>query len=220
MWKGSLVAGTGRFNPYKSKLSTQACVTAYILSHGEVPVNQRVKHTCSEVTCCNPFHLTLAPLVTERFWDFVDKTPGLGPNGDCWEWRGHVTKVGYGQFSVKGLRGISSSIAAHRYSLMMATDKFDQPEEVYACHHCDNRRCVRSDHLFWGTSSDNHQDRISKGRGIRKGLLTKKQVEEIKQLLAEKCYTQYDIANFYGVSQGVISRVKLGRYIHCADSPY
>jgi DNA invertase Pin-like site-specific DNA recombinase len=31
-------------------------------------------------------------------------------------------------------------------------------------HRCDNRRCVRPDHLFLGTFKDNTQDMMKKGR--------------------------------------------------------
>jgi hypothetical protein len=220
IWSGTISSGTPRFNPYNSGLSAQASKTAYLLTYGEIPKGRRVRHVCGEGLCCNPFHLTLGDSDEERFWSFVDKTPGLGPKGECWEWTGYITKVGYGHFTVKKKLIRCRSMAAHRYSLMMATELFDQPEHIYACHHCDNRKCVRPDHLFWGTAKDNHADRKSKGRGIRKGLLTKQQVIEVKELLAESLYSQEEIGKMYKVSQGVISRIKLGKYIHCADSTY
>jgi hypothetical protein len=32
------------------------------------------------------------------------------------------------------------------------------------CHHCDNRRCVRDEHLFSGTQHENILDSVRKGR--------------------------------------------------------
>ena len=37
------------------------------------------------------------------------------------------------------------------------------PPGLNACHHCDNRICVRPDHIFLGTQKDNMQDWTKKG---------------------------------------------------------
>lgn len=43
--------------------------------------------------------------------------------------------------------------------------------KIYACHTCDNPRCVNPDHLFPGTSSDNQKDFHQKVRiGFRKSV--------------------------------------------------
>jgi hypothetical protein len=52
--------------------------------------------------------------------------------------------------------------AAHRVSWRMHNG--DIPKGMVICHKCDNPPCVRPDHLFLGTYSDNTQDMIRKGR--------------------------------------------------------
>jgi HNH endonuclease len=87
----------------------------------------------------------------ERFWGRVDKS------GECWEWTGSLGSHGYGEFGVAGDR-----VLAHRYSYELASGPI--PDGLYVCHHCDNRRCVRPDHLFLGTARDNALDMVRKGR--------------------------------------------------------
>jgi HNH endonuclease len=91
-----------------------------------------------------------------RFWAKVDKTPGHGPNGDCWLWMaGH--RADYGAFSLGG-----RMIRAHRLAFRLSGGKL-KPGLV-VMHTCDVTRCCNPAHLRLGTISDNLRDAYTKGR--------------------------------------------------------
>lgn len=92
------------------------------------------------------------PSTSQRFWSKVDKTDG------CWQWTGHLSVDGYGVFWISH----GKRMFASRYSLEEATGV--KLGDRYACHRCDNPRCVRPDHLFAGTQADNIRDMVAKGR--------------------------------------------------------
>jgi len=138
-----------------------------------------------------------------RFWAKVNKTPGLGPNGDCWEWTAAKHRQGYGLFSYNG-----KWVTAHRTSWELEHGK---KPSFNILHHCDNPSCVRSSHLFEGTQKDNMHDMISKGRKVQlKGKesgnakLTEQEVVEIFQSKE----SQRKLANRYDVGKSTIARIK------------
>lgn len=142
---------------------------------------------------------------TCRFWSKVDKTPGLGPNRDCWEWVGggnlNTTNKKYFQFSIK-----NKLILVYRVSWLLANNQ-EPPENLMVCHHCDNRKCVRPNHLFLGTQKDNIHDMIKKGRHFSK--LSKLNVVVIRKLNAidSKKYTIAYLATVFKVNRKTISKV-------------
>jgi hypothetical protein len=92
----------------------------------------------------------------ERFWDRVDKTPGLGPKGECWEWRGSTADNGYGKTSHE-----NKTVSTHRMAWFLATGKFS---DHYVLHGCDNKICVRIDHLREGPPLENARDAVERGQ--------------------------------------------------------
>lgn len=95
-----------------------------------------------------------------RFWSKVDKTPGFGPNGDCWRWVPPLQSNGYAQFSIN-----QRPVWAHRFSFFLTHGRYPEP---VGRHTCDNPPCVRPDHIIEGTQADNMRDCVERGRS-RKG---------------------------------------------------
>lgn len=98
-----------------------------------------------------------------RFLEKIDKTPGQGPRGDCWIWKGSRTKRGYGTFCwITG-----RTVTAH-HAAWLIKHNIDEPLKRPLCimHTCDHPPCVRDSHLKKGTLSDNMKDCSKKNRQI------------------------------------------------------
>ncbi len=151
----------------------------------------------------------------ERFWSKVKKTDL------CWEWTAGK-HLGYGKISI-----LNKGVRAHRYSYELHFGAI--PKGMMVCHRCDNRCCVRPDHLFIGTAEDNARDAYYKGRinnfngakigntnGFKKGhgyyenaksrVLTMEQATEIRDLVKQGI-KQATLAKRHGVSTNLINRI-------------
>ena len=134
------------------------------------------------------------------------------PETGCWDWTASKTSVGYGRFRVD-----SKTQGAHRVSYELHVGEI--PDGLLVCHRCDNRKCVRPDHLFLGTNADNMRDRDQKGRqwtprGESHGSskLTQDDVAFIHWALPRWGYGGgAHLANFFGVHKTAINKIKKGR---------
>src|ERR1035437_1434255 len=89
----------------------------------------------------------------KRFYSNVKVSDG------CWEY-GSGSHRGYSSITIFG-----RNKRAHRFFKEFLEGK-EQPQNVLACHSCDNRKCVNPSHVFWGTHKDNYQDMVNKDRRI------------------------------------------------------
>jgi hypothetical protein len=113
--------------------------------------------------------------------------------GECWEVDIDTAKK-YPQLKVS-----SKKVAVHR--AVFAALHGAIPKENVVMHTCDNPRCHRPEHLKLGTTKENMQDMVAKGRHR-----TRKPVEcDVVMAGLAKVLSQQEIAEIYGVSQAVIS---------------
>lgn len=115
--------------------------------------------------------------------------------GGCWEWIGGKQN-GYGTIHYDG-----GNEPAHRAMWRVCVSEI--PAGMFVCHHCDNRRCVRPDHLFLGTQADNMRDMAEKGRSTHK--LSTEDILAIRSMGGSPSA----IAAGFGISGGQVSRIRL-----------
>jgi hypothetical protein len=144
---------------------------------------------------------------------FIDFS-GAAAGSTCWEWIGDRSQYGYGRRGHLE-NGKLKSEAAHRLAYERAFGPI--PEGLAVCHRCDNRACVRPEHLFLGTWKDNSEDMVRKGRsnkGERHGnsKLTEEQVREIRRLYIPRDPERgaTPLARRFGVTVGAIDDVARG----------
>lgn len=136
----------------------------------------------------------------------------LDSTSGCLNWKGKITKYGYGEFKIKNQR-----YRAHRAAIMAHSGI--EATNLIACHRCGNRKCVNVDHIYLGTNKDNAEDSIRHGTFYRQrmgednpaSVLTNQEVIEIKKLLAIGNLLQKEIGNLYGVNQQRISDISTGK---------
>lgn len=161
---------------------------------------------------CRAICRTLARRVSlaERFRRRIDTNgpipahrPELGP---CWIWQGSRFPSGYGALTTP-----IKTYRTHRYAWEIEHGPI--PAGMLVCHHCDNRPCVRPDHLFLGTTADNAADRESKGRGNPghgiaqpSAKVTDDDVREIRRL-ASTGMMQKEIGRRFGIAQPTVSGI-------------
>ena len=149
--------------------------------------------------------------VTDRFQRkyTVDEKTG------CWLWNGGKDPDGYGRVMYLGKRYV-----AHRLYYQMHTGV--DPKGMCVCHKCDTPSCVNPDHLFLGTTKENTEDKVRKGRQAKGSRSGKSKLQEADVFLIKRFIEKYPpsssslemghgvrdfLARWFGVTKFCISQI-------------
>jgi hypothetical protein len=204
----------GLFYPYSSRKGCGCVDTArmsLILAGTEPGYRIPVRILCKNSRCVRPDHLHVGPFpLAERFWPKVNISND--PNG-CWEWLAGKFSDGYGTFAVRVEDGSMVSERAHRVSFEMHYGPI--PDGMQVLHDCDNRPCVRPDHIYAGTHEDNMRDRDKRNRTSRGEQIGTSRLTEldVRQMRNRRIHgDSYDeLAIRFGVVPAYVRAVCAGR---------
>lgn len=143
----------------------------------------------------------------ERFSRFYN--PHLGKNS-CWEWSGATKSKESERYGIifTSRESGKKAVSAHRLSLFFKTHLW--PENLKACHKCDNPPCVNPDHLYWGSSQQNSNDWMERKKYRRK-YKSLEERSEIKKAAIRAHYKELSVlADQCGYSVWMLHQIKYG----------
>lgn len=142
------------------------------------------------------------PLTREQFMAKLVRNEATG----CLEWQGLKNRGGYGKTTIRG-----KDWNVHRYVWTLVNGPI--PDGLLVCHKCDNPQCAEPEHLFLGTTKDNSEDMVRKGRSLKGERNNKSKLtpDDVRAIRASN-ERQVDLAARYGVAQNMISKIKLRRF--------
>jgi hypothetical protein len=141
--------------------------------------------------------LLLTPDRITRFWSKVLKSDG------CWLWLPAIkAKQQYGRVKIAGKLFQATHVA---YTITFGP----VPKGQWALHHCDNPPCVRPDHLFAGTRTDNMKDAANKGR-LPTQKITREQADALREERRVRGTTMRELGIYFGVRRDHVKTILHG----------
>lgn len=190
---------------------TRARVLNYWAKHGPCTIGQICRVTGGErsyvkrillrntVDFDRVSRMELTQEERDKFDAKIDRSLGLGPNGDCWIWQGSIGASGYPRHNVGGKSFQASHVA-------LALDGRPRPDELIALHSCDHKPCVNPRHLRWGTDEQNSEDHRQRGKRGAHWL-----PDEVVHEVLSSDEKNKDIAIRLGLTPAAICNIRKGR---------
>ena len=144
--------------------------------------------------------------LADRFWPKVNKS-----QQGCWEWTASKFSNGYG--FIASDTSPRRSLLAHRVSYELHYGV--RPSGV-VMHMCNNKKCVRPDHLKDSTTTENNRHAFESGLHNRKGSrnpnsrLTENAVRKLRAEYALGGITQRELSLKYLVAVNTVRRALSG----------
>lgn len=143
------------------------------LQHKESNLSGTLSTICSNIRCVNPEHLLMTGKMEKGAlqWshnDYLSLQKRLEKRSEvstdpafpeCIVWTGPIRKDGYVSSSIK-----KRPTLAHTAAFLLKTKTTVIPDGLEVRHMCDNRACIKPEHLILGTHGDNMEDKIKHGR--------------------------------------------------------
>ena len=126
----------------------------------------------------------------------IDQT--IEDDNGCFVWQKARNGKGYSQIHVKD-RGL---ISGHRLVWELVYGKI--PMGMQVLHSCFNKLCINVDHLRLGTHQENQQDQD-------KAKLSVEKIQQIRDMANSWKFSQREIAEKFGISQGMVSQLRTGK---------
>jgi hypothetical protein len=124
---------------------------------------------------------------------------------ECLMWPFSVDRDGYGKLPYVE-DGKKLKVSAHRIAFKIVNGRWPKPNGL---HNCDTPGCSNPRHIFEGTTQDNHDDQVAKGRTIRgtqqsQAKLTETIVLQVRAEYAVGNVSMKALAERHGVSRPTI----------------
>jgi HNH endonuclease len=127
---------------------------------------------------------------------------------DCWIFTGCGDGNGYGKIGV-----YPTQLRAHVVSYLLYVGDVDAHIDI--AHSCNVKRCIKPEHLYLATRSENVQHAIRDG--LQKCRLADEQVREIRARY--RFGNGVSLAREFGVDQQIVSRIVLGSAFRWVSNP-